>query len=111
MFSDMTFGAKIFWCIFCLTYVAGFAFVRFIDKAIAESGRDTTSWPHWATLVTIWLCSPVAPQQRKAKQRKILIFNENQDFLFSQKTQKSAVHDRLWWSRRWSKRVFQTSPP
>ena len=38
----------------------------------------------------------VAPQQRKAKQRKILIFVENQDFLFSQKTQKSAVHDRLW---------------
>ena len=31
---------------------------------------------------------PVAPQQRKAKQRKILIFNENQDFLFSPKTQK-----------------------
>ena len=53
----------------------------------------------------------VAPQQRKAKQRKILIFNENRDFLFSQKTQKSAVHDRLWWSKRWSKRVFQTSPP
>ena len=25
----------------------------------------------------------VAPQQRKAKQRKILIFNENRDFLFS----------------------------
>ena len=59
MFSDMTFGAKIFWCIFCLTYVAGFAFVRFIDKAIAESGRDTATWPHWATLVPIWLCSPV----------------------------------------------------
>lgn len=53
----------------------------------------------------------VAPQQRKAKQRKILIFNENRDFLFSQKTQKSAVHDRLWWSKRWSKQVFQTSPP
>ena len=52
-----------------------------------------------------------APQQRKAKQRKILIFNENRDFLFSPKTQKSAVHDRLWWSRRWSKPVFQTSPP
>ena len=31
---------------------------------------------------------PVAPQQRKAKQRKILIFNENRDFLFSPKTQK-----------------------
>ena len=30
MFSDMTLGAKIFWCVFCLTYVA-----------------------------TIWLCSPV----------------------------------------------------
>ena len=59
MFSDMTLGAKIFWCVFCLTYVAGFAFVRFIDKAIAESGRDTATWPHWATLVTIWLCSPV----------------------------------------------------
>ena len=54
---------------------------------------------------------PVAPQQRKAKQCKILIFNENRDFLFSPKTQKSAVHDCLWWSRRWSKRVFQTSPP
>ena len=26
-------------------------------------------------------------------------------------TQKSAVHDRFWWSKRWSKRVFQTSPP
>ena len=25
----------------------------------------------------------MAPQQRKAKQRKILIFNENRDFLFS----------------------------
>lgn len=48
----------------------------------------------------------VAPQQRKAKQRKILIFNENRDFLFSPKTQKSAVRDRLWWSKRWSKRVF-----
>ena len=59
MFSDMTLGAKIFWCVFCLTYVAGVAFVRFIDKAIAESGRDTATWPHWATLVTIWLCSPV----------------------------------------------------
>ena len=47
----------------------------------------------------------VAPQKRKAKQRKILVFNENRDFLFSPKTQKSAVHDRLWWSRRWSKRV------
>ena len=54
---------------------------------------------------------PVAPQQRKAKQRKILIFNENRDFLFSPKTQKSAVRDRLWWSKRWSKRVFQISPP
>ena len=54
---------------------------------------------------------PVAPQQRKAKQRKILIFNENRDFLFSPKTQKSAVHDRLWWSKRCSKRVFQISPP
>lgn len=53
----------------------------------------------------------VAPQQRKAKQRKILIFNENRDFLFSPKTQKSAVRDRLWWSKRWSKRVFQISPP
>ena len=41
-----------------------------------------------------------APQQRKAKQRKILIFNENRDFLFSLKTQKSAVHDRLWWTKR-----------
>ena len=49
----------------------------------------------------------VAPQQRKAKQRKILIFNKNRDFLFSPKTQKNAVHDRLWWS----KPVFQTSPP
>lgn len=53
----------------------------------------------------------VAPQQRKAKQRKILISNENRDFLFSPKTQKSAVRDRLWWSKRWSKRVFQISPP
>lgn len=53
----------------------------------------------------------VAPQQRKAKQRKILIFNENRDFLFPLKTQKSAVHDRLWWSKRWSKRMFQISPP
>ena len=40
----------------------------------------------------------VAPQQRKAKQCKILILNENQDFLFLLKTQKSAVHDRLWGS-------------
>jgi hypothetical protein len=39
----------------------------------------------------------VAPQQRKAKQRKILIFNKNRDFLFSHKTRKYAVHDRLWW--------------
>ena len=53
----------------------------------------------------------VAPQQRKAKQRKILIFNENRDFLFSPKTQKSAVHDRLWWSRRGSNPVFQTALP
>ena len=52
-----------------------------------------------------------APQQRKAKQRKILIFNENRDFLFSTKKQKSAVQDRLWWSSRWSKPVFQTSLP
>ena len=70
------------------------------------------------TLITLthnrlhtWKCFLVAPQQRKAKQRKILIFNENRDFLFSPKTQKSAVHDRLWWSKRWSKRVFQISPP
>ena len=46
------------------------------------------------------VCKPVAPQQRKAKQRKILIFNENRDFLFSPKTQKSAVHDRLWAQRK-----------
>ena len=43
---------------------------------------------------------PVAPRQSKAKQRKILIFNENRDFLFSQKTQKSAVHDHLWAQRK-----------
>ena len=59
----------------------------------------------------IFVSTLVAPQRRKAKQRKILIFNENRDFLFSPKTQKSAVHDRLWWSKRWSKRVFQTPPP
>ena len=33
----------------------------------------------------------MAPQQRKAKQRKILIFVENQDFLFSPKMQKSVA--------------------
>ena len=30
-------------------------------------------------------------------------------FYFLPKRKKSAVHDRLWWSKRWSKRVFQTS--
>ena len=53
----------------------------------------------------------VAPLLRKAKDSKILISKRNRDFLFSPKMQKSAVHDRLWWSKRWSKRVFQTSPP
>ena len=37
------------------------------------------------------VCKPVAPQQRKTKQRKILIFNENRDFLFSPKTQKDII--------------------
>jgi len=30
----------------------------------------------------------MAPQQRKAKQRKILIFNESRDFLFPKKRKK-----------------------
>ena len=58
---------------------------------------------HWAPKKKpkgFFFCVLVALQQRKVKQRKILIFNENRDFLFSQKTQKSAVHDRLWWSKR-----------
>ena len=74
-------------------------------------------------------------KKRKAKQRKILIFNENRDFLFSpndndcasecnieisrlsryecsqsslcEATQKSALHNRLGWSRRWSKHLLQ----
>jgi len=45
----------------------------------------------------------VAPQQRKAKQRKILIFNENRDFLFSGGTQKMAKYYDCWCSKRWSK--------
>ena len=31
-------------------------------------------------------------------------------FYFPEKRKKSAVYDRLWWGKRWSKQVFQTSP-
>lgn len=55
----MTLGAKVFWCCFTLTYVAGFALVKFIDELIWKRGDDTQDWTHWATLITIWLLSPL----------------------------------------------------
>ena len=36
------------------------------------------------------ICKPVAPQQRKAKKRKILIFNENRDFFIFPKNAKKC---------------------
>lgn len=57
--ETLTIGWKIFWCLFCLSYVAGFAIVKAIDKVIYDEGRDTKSWPHWATLLTLWAFSPV----------------------------------------------------
>lgn len=55
----MTLGAKIFWCYFALTYVAGIALTRFIDGLVWKRGDDTSDWTHWATLITIWALSPL----------------------------------------------------
>ncbi|WP_289110966.1 hypothetical protein, partial [uncultured Bacteroides sp.] len=46
----------------------------------------------------------VAPLRRKAKDSKILISKRNRDFLFSERTQKTAEYYRYWCSKRWSKR-------
>jgi len=46
----------------------------------------------------------VAPLRRKVKDSKILISKRNRDFLFSERTQKTAEYYRYWCSKRWSKR-------
>lgn len=46
----------------------------------------------------------VAPLRRKAKDSKILISKRNRDFLFSERTQKTAEYYSCWCSKRWSKR-------
>ena len=46
----------------------------------------------------------VAPLRRKEKDSKILISKRNLDFLFSERTQKTAEYYRYWCSKRWSKR-------